>query len=167
MKYVISVLIIGLFLTGCAGRMSAIAPASETKSEFADATFEGEDTYVSTEKFEGEKYRIFHHSSSGFTPLSAVIESATDRAEKFCRKKGRDKEMFIVKQHTSVPPHILGNYARAELIFVCVGEDENSTVYKKEKDKYDKLNDIKRLLDSGVLTKEEFDIEKKKILSGS
>ena len=35
---------------------------------------------------------------------------------------------------------------------------------KKELDKYDKLKKAKELFDSGVLTKEEFEIEKKKIL---
>ncbi|TGV01490.1 SHOCT domain-containing protein [Flavivirga rizhaonensis] len=37
-------------------------------------------------------------------------------------------------------------------------------VYQKQEDKYDKLKKVKELLDTGVLTQEEFENEKKKLL---
>lgn len=41
---------------------------------------------------------------------------------------------------------------------------KNNSVIVTEEDKYDKLKKLKKLLDDGVLTQEEFETEKKKIL---
>jgi hypothetical protein len=59
----------------------------------------------------------------------------------------------------------LGNFPRIEIVFVCVDPKKNKGLIAKTTDKYEKLTKIKDLLDNGVLTEEEFESEKKKILS--
>lgn len=67
-------------------------------------------------------------------------------------------EKFNKKLYIKIENAILSNeiiFDKSKLPFV-----NNSNI-----DKYDKLKKIKELLDSGALTKEEFEIEKKKILN--
>ena len=72
--------------------------------------------------------------------------------------------MHAVSETASTPPHILGNFPRIELIFQCVDTSTNpSTV--SEGNKYDKIAALKKLLDSGALTQQEFDAEKAKVLA--
>jgi len=44
-------------------------------------------------------------------------------------------------------------------------KQEANTVNESQNSKYDELEKIKRLLEEGVLTEEEFEIEKEKILN--
>ena len=51
----------------------------------------------------------------------------------------------------------------------CKEEKSGTTIIQQinQDDKYDKLKKLKELLDAGILTQEEFDAEKKKILEGN
>jgi len=60
-----------------------------------------------------------------------------------------------VTEQTSSGPYIFGNFPRYELVFVCTPEHE---------DPYDRLERLKHLLDSGVISQEEFDHEKRELL---
>ena len=73
--------------------------------------------------------------------------------------------MFKVSEHTASPPYVFGNFPRIEIIFVCVERELPDPIVTDNSDKYDQLERIKSLYDDGVLTKEEFENEKKKILS--
>ena len=73
--------------------------------------------------------------------------------------------MLKISEHTASPPYVLGNFPRIEIIFACVEKKASDPVSRHRAEKYDQLEKIKSLYDDGVLTKDEFDIEKKKILS--
>lgn len=73
--------------------------------------------------------------------------------------------MQPVRETTSKPPHILGNFPRVEIIFSCADKTPSVVVPPSEDAKYTKLVNLKKLLDSGVLTQREFDSEKAKVLA--
>jgi exonuclease III len=143
--------------------MSKIEKASESQSHFKGAVYEGQDFFVSEKEIEGEKYRIFHQASTGFAGTSGIRRSATRRANKFCQSKGNNKKMFTVSEHTAKPPYILGNFPRIEIIFVCL--DDGKAQNRASDEKYSHLVKLKKLLDDGVLTQDEFNVEKQKVLS--
>lgn len=159
MKYIIVILSAIVLFTGCS-QMTPIQTASDSKSHFSDAVYQGENTEGIKDDTNATSYRVFHQGSSGFTSLSAVRASAERRASTFCSAKG--KAMTVTSIHTSTPPHILGNFPRVELLFVCLEKEDSVTSNKVTK--YEKLAQLKKLLDNGTLTQDEFDNEKKKIL---
>ncbi|NOT11950.1 MAG: SHOCT domain-containing protein [Methylococcaceae bacterium] len=63
-----------------------------------------------------------------------------------------------------MPPHILGNWPRIEIIFSCVTTAKPSSATAPQ-DKYDRLSKLKTLLDAGAITQQEYEEEKKKVLS--
>jgi hypothetical protein len=72
------------------------------------------------------------------------------------------KSLKKLQERTSVPPHILGNFPRAELLFVCLPKP-NTTAFEDQT--YTKLSNLKKLLDNGTITKDEFEQQKYKILN--
>lgn len=164
MKMFTNILLLTLFLAGCSS-MSPIEKENESRSHFEGAVYEGHDFYIAANDIEGERYRIFHQASTGFSGTGGIRRSATQRASQFCREKGRNKKMLTVSEHTAAPPYILGNFPRIEIIFVCVDEPSIQDSANSTVGKYDRIVKIKDLYDSGALTKEEFESEKKKILS--
>jgi len=163
MKNILFLTPVFLVLAACSS-MSPIQKESESTSHFEGAVYEGKDFYISDEEIKGERYRIFHQASTGFSGTSGIRRSATNRANDFCRKKERNQKMLTVSEHTAAPPYILGNFPRIEMIFVCVDKESTQTTIAAT-DKYGRLTIIKDLLDKGILTQEEFEIEKKKILA--
>lgn len=163
MKKIIFLVPAFFFFSACSS-MSPIQKESESSSHFDGAVYEGKDFYISDEEIQGERYRIFHQASTGFSGTSGIRRSATKRANDFCRKQAHNKKMLTVSEHTAAPPYIFGNFPRIEIIFVCVDKEETLTAIAVA-DKYDRLTKIKDLLDSGVLNQKEFEIEKKKILA--
>lgn len=159
MKYIIAILGVMFLFTGCS-QMTPIQKASDSKSHFTGAVYQGENTEGVKDDTNAISYRVFHQGSSGFTSLSVVRASAERRASAFCSARG--KAMTVTSIHKSSPPHILGNFPRVELLFVCLDKENNVTLSKDTK--YQKLAQLKELLDNGTLTQEEFDNEKKKIL---
>jgi hypothetical protein len=108
---------------------------------------------------EGEQFRISHRASTGYTPVSAVRASAEKRARQFCELKGR--QMTPVTEQVSSAPHILGNFPRAEIVFICTSRSEAAPVAE---DPYERLERLKKLLDAGVISQSEFDREKSELL---
>ncbi len=72
--------------------------------------------------------------------------------------------MRVVSENISNPPYILGNFPRIEIVFACVDKPKTESP-TFEDIQYEKLTDLKKLLDNGTITKEEFDKEKSKILN--
>lgn len=70
---------------------------------------------------------------------------------------------MVLGEKISEPPYILGNFPRIEIVFALVDNDQPSNS-AQIRSKYDELEKLKKLLDDGVLTQEEFDLEKAKIL---
>jgi hypothetical protein len=145
------------FLVSC-GYSSAIQKANESKSEFSD------DPYKTVRPIKGshEIYRIYGRAASGFVSIGAEREGEEERARKFCADKGKDLELLASEQ--SNPPYILGNFPRVELIFMCLERKPVESSISQDS-KINHISALKKLLDNGALTKEEFEREKQKVLS--
>lgn len=152
-----------LLLSGC-GKTTPIQPASTTDSEMESALiYNGESTILSPNSDGSEEFRVFHQGASGFVPLSAVRSSAEKRASDFCGE--RSQVMRLLRETHSTPPHILGNFPRVELVFICTNRSGLATQPAVDDTKYTKLRELKELLDSGALSQEEFDREKARVLN--
>jgi len=171
MKIIISLSIV-LFLASCA-RSSGIVDASKVHSYFDGATYSGQFIFVNNDTFPGQKqYRVFEQGSDGFSPMSELRAKANYSARFFCSNKKGKPRVVVISEMTSKPPHILGNFPRYELVFSCYQQKEEPLYISndnKEKlnkaDKYQQLKVLKELLDSSVLTEEEFKKEKAEILN--
>lgn len=147
-----------ILLQACSSA-SPIIEASKSNSGFQNAIFEGNITSVSDNKNELIEYRVFQHGDSGFVTLNKVREMAESRANRFCEQ--RNLGVQVIKEQTSVPPHILGNFPRVELIFVC--EEISQSKTRNSVEAYDQLERLGRLLEKGLITREEFEKEKAKL----
>lgn len=147
-----------VLLAGCSMTPS-IQKAADSKSEFEDAVYKGETVDIGQDNSGAERYRVFAQGATGFVPQSATRSNAEERANKFCEQK--DKKAKILQERKSSGAHVLGNFPRSELIFVCVNTPAEGSVGDV---RYNKLSNLKKLLDDGVLTKSEFESEKAKIL---
>ena len=158
----VPLVLVSLVLVSCA-RSSSIQDAASSESQFDKAViYDGERKQIQPPLPGVGTHRIFHQGATGFTPVSAVRRSAMERVVEFCGYKGQ--EPYLVEETTSKPPHILGNWPRIEIVFSCVTVASNTGSVAKP-DKYDELRKLKGLLDDGVISQEEYDQEKQKILA--
>jgi hypothetical protein len=154
----ISAIILLSTLQACSSA-TPIIEASKSNSGFDNAIFEGERVSVSKNDAGLIEYRIFQHGNTGFMTLNEVREMAETRANRFCEQ--RNLSYRVIKEQTSVPPHILGNFPRVELIFVC--EEASKSKTKNTSAAYEQLERLGRLLEKGLITRKEFDTEKAKL----
>jgi hypothetical protein len=153
-------------LTGAACAVAAtIQRADQTPSAFEGAVYGGETHRTNLDVPGAIKYRLFHQGSTGFISVETIRESAQTRAKAFCSESG--SVFYPVEETISVPPHILGNWPRIEIIFSCVPPNPVGAAPAATSDKYDRLTKLKALLDNGAITPAEFENEKAKILSGT
>ena len=155
--------IIAAFLLSSCASVPPIQLASESKSPFANAVFGGETVILDQPMKNSEaSYRIFRQAATGFVSLQTVRENAEHASITFCERK--NKAMHGLTETAAKPPYILGNFPRIELVFECVEKAENGN-NNLIVGKYEKLTALKKLLDDGVLTKQEFEKEKAKVLA--
>lgn len=140
---------------------SPIKPAATSESPFWFFWW-GEPEMLVSEIPEGEQFRISHRGSTGFSTIGSLRKSAQGRAIEFCDRKGRT--MTAISEQTSSHPHILGNFPRVEMIFVCTEPEVTETPAPADEDPYERLIRLKELLDAGVIDREEFDREKREVL---
>jgi hypothetical protein len=157
-----ALMVASLLLLGCADT-SPIQLASSGRSQFEGAVYKGESVTVSSGTPGSEEFRVFHQGATGFVSVQSVREDAEQRAVQFCERKG--KSMKPLRETASKPPHILGNFPRIEIIFGCVEKPSTLALPTGDDPKYTKLVNLKKLLDSRVLSQQEFEREKAKILS--
>lgn len=142
---------------------SPIESPESGESQFDQALiYNGERRQIQDPLPDVELHRIFHRGSTGFTPVSAVRNSAMQRVVEFCSPNGN--EPYIVEETTSKPPHILGNWPRAEIVFSCVPGAATSDGRTESEKRYDALRSLKALLDDGAISEEEYEEEKSKLL---
>jgi hypothetical protein len=153
---------IAMGIVGC-GQTSAIQATDKSKSHFAGAAFKGETVVLSEPTKGNEQFRLFQQGATGYVSLQSVRDDVELRAVQFCERKGQS--MNALQETTSTPPHILGNFPRAELVFECIAKAAPAGSPQAEDVKFTKLGNLKKLLDSGALTQAEFEQEKKKVLS--
>jgi hypothetical protein len=156
----LKVLCLAPVVLGCA-LASPVRPAATSESPFWFPGW-GKPEMVVSEVPEGEQFRISHRGSTGFTPVSAVRRSAQARATQFCEDKGR--AMTAISEQTSSQPQILGNFPRYEIVFVCTKKLSGADPSAPAEDPYERLKRLKELLDTGVISQEEFDREKREVL---
>lgn len=159
---ILAITFASIFMSGCADT-SPIQPANSGKSQFEGAVYQGESVTISNSTPGTEEFRVFHQGSTGFVSVQSVRDDAEQRATQFCERKG--KTMMSLRETTSKPPHILGNFPRIEIIFGCVEKPMSPAAPVSDDPKYTKLVNLKKLLDSGVLSQQEFEREKSKILA--
>ena len=141
-------------LLGCA-TSSPIQRYDQSRSHFTKAP------ELLTNNFPADDiYCIYHRGSTGFTSIESLRDEVTKRAETFAKQQ--DKSMVVLGERTSQPPYIFGNFPRIELVFALT--DKSTSTFPLPPDKYSQLEKLKTLLDKGVLTKEEFEQEKAKVL---
>ena len=154
--HLVTVLSVGLALVGCA-TSSPIQRYSESASKFSDPP-----ELMSNNYPENDVYRIYQRASSGFTSLQSLRSDLERRASKFADQQG--KSFIVLGERISQPPYILGNFPRIEIVFALIDKTEKSIDTVQKFDKFLELEKLKKLLDNGTLTQEEYEKEKKKIL---
>lgn len=124
-------------------------------------------------------YKIYRRAATGFASGTAIREQITLEANEFC--VGQGKVSKVLEIGGSHPPYILGNFPKAEIQFVCL--DANDPQLKPEKlaaiqqpsqdAKIDgdnsgeltiKLKNLNKMLADGLITQNDFDGQKKKLL---
>jgi hypothetical protein len=156
-------IVVATVVLACCADSPAIQPANSSKSKFESSAYHGETVTVRPAPPGVEEYRVFQEGGSGFVSIQSVRESAEQRAMAFCEATG--KAMLSLRETTATPPYILGNFPRVEIIFGCVANDSKAGMAAGDDPKYAKLVNLKKLLDAKVITQQEFDAEKAKILS--
>lgn len=151
---------------GCAVS-GPIMKVDQSESAFKNAAYSGEtrlivDSNELANYPSSEQYRVFEKSYTGYGSIPEARDQAMPRVVEFCRRLKREPK--IIKEHTSVPPHILGNWPRIEIIFVCVNKSDNLKNVSSD-DRYAKILQLKTLLDQKAITQEEFDKEKSNLLN--
>lgn len=154
-KYML-ILVLTLFIAGCASNSGVMSI--------------GKDTYM-----------VSRQAATGFSGSGTLKAEAFQEAGLHCEKMG--KSVQVVNTIEAQPPFILGNFPKAEVQFMCLDKNDmelnrpklhktpdalfevkHSQLAVKE-DTYTELKKLKDLLDSGVITQDEFNTQKRKILS--
>lgn len=162
MKLKLLSLILIFFLYGCSAA-SPITEVTNSTSAFEGAFFEGETTEVSKNDDSLVEYRVFQHASDGFEGGSPVRFKAESRANTFCQQ--RNMAARTIRERAAVPPYILGNFPKIEIIFVCEPSIKRIMTETTDGEKWSQLESLANLLERGIITKEEFKVEKDKIMN--
>lgn len=149
--------LVAIFLNGCS-TSSPIQKYSGSKSHFSRKPM-----IISEAPSGAELYRVYQRGATGFVSIQDVRQTVEKRAVEFCERQG--KTMRVVSEQLSNPPYILGNFPRIEIVFACVDKPKTEQLPIFEDVQYERLTNLKKLLEEGVITKEEFEREKSKILN--
>jgi len=153
----VSLLFASVLIGGCA-KDSGVLIAKDSRSLFDDTSCHFETSKLGEDITNGEHYRIYQQGATGFVPLSGIRDDIERQAITYCNNNGRKIKMLkIINSPTS-----LGCPPKAELIFTCIQKESTETFEDKL---YIKLSNLKKLLENGTITKEEFEQQKTKILN--
>lgn len=160
----LAALLVGTAPSARSATVTSVQKASESRSKFDGAIYKGESVSIDEPLPGLDTYRVFEKAATGFSSVQGVREEVQDIADKFCKRKNAAARS--VSERHSTPPHVLGNFPRVELLFQCVpATTPSATPAQQPPDKYERIAALKKLLDSGALTQEEFETEKAKILA--
>jgi hypothetical protein len=142
-------------LSGCA-TSSPIQRYADSKSSFSTPPELFTNEYPAK-----DVYRIYHRAATGFVSIQSIRQAAEQRAEEFARRQGRS--IITLGEQISHPPYILGNFPRIEIVFALI-DQADAAAPNRARDRYAELAKLKKLLDDGTITQDEFQREKGKIL---
>ena len=152
-----------IFLAGCASN-SGVLPI-------------GQDTFM-----------VSRQAATGFSGSGTLKAEAFQEASQYCAKLG--KSLQVISTHEASPPYIFGNFPKAEIQFMCLDakdaelnrpklRKEADTVIEVKKDirtkdesvkpndVYTELIKLDDLRKKGIISEAEFEVQKKKLLSGN
>ena len=155
-------ILVSLALLSACASTTPVQPASSSKSKFEGAVFTGETVTLAKPTPGEESYRLFQQAATGFVSMSSVRSTVEERATEHCDRQG--KTMHGLEEKASKPPYILGNFPKLELVFECLNRSA-AVPSAAPGTKYERIETLKRLLDSGALTQQEFEREKAKVLA--
>ena len=156
-----AVLLFATLLSACANT-APVQLAAANNSQFEGAVYSGETVSLEKATPGAESYRAFQQGATGFVSLQSVRSGVEEIAGDFCGRKG--KTFRGITETAAKPPYILGNFPRVELIFECV-EKPKASGSVPDTGKYERIAALKKLLDSGAITQQEFENEKAKLLA--
>lgn len=115
------------------------------------------------------QYMLAHKNFTVFGSSDKIIVKLMEQAQEFCRsKEGKEAVLLQTGGDDAEPAQFRNGQlqrpakgASGTIYFQCGAPETDAT---KQTDKYDALAKLKSLLDSGAITKEEFEAQKKKIL---
>lgn len=148
---------VAVLLSGCA-TSSPIERYSESESNFRNPP-----DLISHDFPDQNIYRIYHRASTGYVSIQSIRQAAEARAAQFAERQG--KSFIVLGERISQPPYILGNFPRIEIVFALIDKDFSSTERSALSDRYEELRKAKALMDDGIITEEEFEREKDRILA--
>jgi hypothetical protein len=117
-----------------------------------------------------DTYKVSHQAATGFEGGGGCRDSALLEASEFCASQGR--VMKVIRIGGNRPPYILGNFPKTEVQFMCLDKnDPRLTEGKKEITTHpddileNKIKNLKQLLSDGVITEDDFEKQKAKLLN--
>ena len=136
-----------------------------------------------------DTYMVSRQAASGFTGMGSLKADAFKEANQYCISQ--NKKIQVVNTYESQPPYVFGNFPRAEIQFMCLSDGDKEYVRPKmkkeadvviekkndisidlktqdqlDKDVYAELIKLDNLKKKGIITDKEFEIQKKRLLSG-
>ena len=139
-----------------------------------------------------DTYMVSRQAATGFSGMGSLKAKAFREASDYCISQ--NKKIQVVNTIESSPPYVLANFPRVEIQFMCLGEGDvelSRPKLKKEadvviektseisidvktkdqsektKDVYTELLKLEDLRKKGIISEEEFETQKKKLLSGN
>lgn len=153
-------LAISFLLSACVSN-PPVQLASTSSSIFDGAVYGGDIAEISKPVAEADIYRASYQGGSGFVSLNSVRATVEGMAARHCARQGGLARPL--RETASKAPYVLGNFPRVEWLFQCVSQASRGS-NAGDSDKLTPLERLKKLLDSGALTAQEYEREKAKIL---
>lgn len=130
-------------------------------------------------KISEDTYKVSRQAATGFEGSSGIRDGALQEANEFCAKQGKCLKVILIGGHH--PPYIFGNFPKVDIQFKCLspndpelkqrdletiqqsGQGKDIGAYNSD-ELVNKLKTLNKLLSDGLITKNEFEQRKQKLL---
>ena len=117
-----------------------------------------------------DTYKVSRQAATGFVGSSGLKDAALLEANEFCISQG--KMLKVIRVGGNHPPYVFGNFPKVEVQFMCLDvndprlrEDNEKANRQSEDDLATKIKNLNKLLSDGLITKSDFEEQKKKLLN--